>query len=375
MDEITKKTFELFQLVTNCCDRIGIPYYTGFFLTKLASLNMSLPEKTDTMELYLHESDLPKLVQNLKKIEWIELESLQKTPCFYDLYTKVTDKRTTAVDLSCENPRTACGCSVRVVPVRPYIKKSVLYRKRRNLFLALNRRGLFCLARLVQGYTQFGRPSFNKTVVGKVCLCIKRDVDMEIPVEFFQTPESLQLEGQTFSALTTTEEALRFYYSDLEFVEAFKNRTNNFVFAADIPYSHFKRKRNLFTQILSLISRFIGATTRKDNRYIKSQKIYFFRTIARFQLYDQYIPQKDYCIQLINEKNWEKLYKFLIPYLEQTIRFYRQHIPFAFDRDYYDSLCVCLQNVGNQQDVLEYLKSSREQAMLYLEDDRITKGV
>lgn len=374
----TERTFNLLVKVTDCCDRIGVPYYLGFYATRLALVASEFPDKAlpgsiGSLEIIVHEGDIPILTAALCEYDDIVLESLDNNPYCADTFLKVADRNTTFLDLMNPTQTTTPAYAVFVVPLTAAPIKE---RKARQEFLKAHYDIVKKNQRSVKPFFGFMRLLHGR----KKCCSARTSEDFyhllrykyrkyRFPSSCFAKGCTLEFNGHIFSSVSNPYYFVKMYYKKAlhKYPMVSKVSAERYVQLPNTAFVLPDRKKPIMIRVYDKAIRFINRFLSKDLNYVTKQRSFFFRTVDRFEMMEHYAPLKEECERAYEVQDLELLTELLTPYWAMSNKYRKLKIVFAFDSEYYDLLIGLLNLSKRDQKLCNWLISNRDQAFSYLD--------
>lgn len=344
----TQKIFDLLVKITDICDSIDIPYYLGFYPTRLSLTSPLLPDGITSMEILVWRKDLSPLKAELMRYTDIIVEDLDVNSKYTDCCIKVGDPHTTYVNLMRAFDTKIHNYSIYITG----ILKVHLDTARKDmvdifsLYKTVRRNRMF--AKPLHGFghlKDMGRLKYKAEInMDCVHLCRFRYRNLYIPQFYFMDRTLISLNGKTFSSVLEPENFLKYYYKKAfnDYPPAPIIDVNRFIQQIDIPAIPWNLGKAIGIRLLDKI---IGLLNKNINHYISKinkQKRYYFRTIDRLEMVERYTLLKEEYQTAYAKKDWGVLSELFFPYLETTKKYFRYNMVFAFDRECYDVLIELL---------------------------------
>ena len=236
----SEKILQLLIKVTHYCKQADIPYYLGFYATRLALVAGIIPDGIDTVEIFVPEEYMARLTSVLAGDSSLTLENQQLNPDVHDIFLKIGDKNSTCIDIL--HPKTskvpAYAVIITAVARTPIDSPENKKRFDRNKYGRARfntwKHKPFCSALGLFPYRTTTLPVQSDD--GFMCLLRCNYQSIRIPKGYFCGHTTLTLNGHEFSATLAPEDFLHFYYS---------KRLNKYPLVSKIDESIYIRQPNM----------------------------------------------------------------------------------------------------------------------------------
>lgn len=370
MNAVTDKTFSLLKRILKQCEELNIPYFLGFRTAAYSMLD-ELPDNISHFEIFMFQWDIARLLIKLKKWDDIRTESLQNYSGIPDLCTFVTCTSSTCIDLHHIGANSTYGCAVVITPISdkmPFSSYRRYYYWRRwqqirNAFGWYTKPSIGT-KRLIKKLNNVTKPE----KVEAVYLWRWRYRDIKFEFSFFEKTELANLNGTNFCVPEKVENYCRNYYGSATLNNLSGPCSTNYVLRyADIPFVNVPVQSSFWMLANKAVDSILKRLIRKKMKYILQEKNYYFRTISRFEMQQQYYPIRETCREAYLKTDWDTLGRLLQPYLEETRKFFTRNIPFGFDMEFYVWLIHYLEHNNDAPNVLTYLINNKSEVEKYLD--------
>lgn len=179
-----------------------------------------------------------------------------------------------------------------------------------------------------------------------------------VPVEIFQEAAHEQLEGNYFRICSDPQEYLQRIYGKSWKTPRMGIPKESYKVYADsqLPYAYFlqaaKERHMLTKEFIRERKKFFLLDSRKGaprKRDVVWTWNVLFRTADRFEMWCEYMPQKQELLELYEEGQYAQLHVKLMPYLNMLKQNYKRKLGLCFDKDIFDITMELLRYEGEEE--------------------------